>query len=245
MNKKKKRKLLYAQIDDESIKASDIDESLVVGYHGIYNKIIKRIIDFVFAIVILICVSPVYLIVAIAIVAEDGFPILYKANRGGLHGKPFKIYKFRSMVKNADKIGGGTTALNDTRITKVGSIIRKMKIDEIPNLLNVLKGEVSFIGPRPELLRYTDLYTGTEKTILEVRPGMTDYSSIEFINLDEIVGGENADEMYEKIVLPRKNKLRIKYAATVSIATDVKLFFLTVFKVLQKCYGFIFKNEHR
>lgn len=102
----------------------------MIGYHGIYNKIIKRIIDFVLAIIILICVSPICLIVTIAIVAEDGFPVLYKANREGIHGKSFKIYKFRSMVKNADKLGGGTMALNDNRVTKVETIIRKKKIDE-------------------------------------------------------------------------------------------------------------------
>lgn len=244
MNKREKRELLHIQIEDETIKASDIDIDLVMGYRGIYNRVIKRIVDIVLAVIILICVSPIYVCVTIAIAAEDGLPILYKADRGGLHGKKFKIYKFRSMVKNADKIGGGTTALNDSRITRVGSVIRKMKIDEIPNLLNVIKGDASFIGPRPELLRYTNLYTGTEKTILEVRPGMTDYSSIEFINLDEIVGGENADEMYECYVLPKKNKLRVKYAATVSLATDIKLFFLTIFKVLQKCYRFVAENKH-
>ena len=149
------------------------------------------------------------------------------------------------MVSNADKIGGGTTAQNDKRITRVGRVIRKLKLDEILNIINILKGEMSFIGPRPELLKYTEQYTGTEKLIFEVRPGITDYSSIEFINLDEIVGSDNADEMYEEYVLPRKNKLRVKYAATVSFSTDVKLFVLTIWKVVDKGYGYLFKKEHR
>lgn len=149
------------------------------------------------------------------------------------------------MVWNADKIGGGTTALNDSRITRVGNFLRKTKADEFANLLSIIKGNMSFIGPRPELLQYTDNYSGVEKYILEVRPGITDYSSIEFINLDEIVGNENADEYYEKYVLKKKNLLRVKYAATVSFVTDVKLFFTTVFDVIKKALKFIFKNKSK
>lgn len=229
-----KKQLLEKQLADEDVKASEINPELVTGYKGLYNKTIKRGVDIVLAVIIFICVLPINFIVAIAIVLEDGFPILYRAERGGYHGKNFKICKFRSMVKNADKIGGDTTALNDNRITKVGSIIRKLKVDEFPNLLNVITGEMSFLGPRPEIPAYTQQYTGTEKLILEVRPGMTDYSCIEFINLDEIVGSNNADEMYENYVLPRKNKLRVKYAATVSFTTDMRLFVLTIWKVLEK-----------
>lgn len=232
-------------VESGDLSASDIDPVLVTGYRGIYNRIVKRIIDFILAVVITVCVSPILLIVSMAILIEDGRPILYRAERGGYHGKTFKICKFRSMITDADKVGGGTTALHDNRITKIGSVIRKLKVDEFPNLLNVIKGEMSFIGPRPELLRYTNAYKGTEKLILEVRPGMTDYSSIEFINLDEIVGSGKADEMYEKYVLPKKNKLRVKYAATVSFGTDMKLFMLTVWKVLEKCFGFAFKKQHR
>lgn len=210
-----------------------------VGYKSFYNKYIKRIFDFSLALIALIPLLPIYIIISIIIVCDSGFPIFYKANRGGYQGKTFKIYKFRSMVKDADKIGGGTTALNDSRITKVGAFLRKTKLDEIPQLFNVLNGTMSIIGPRPELLRYTEQYEGEEKDILKVRPGITDYSSIEFINLDEIVGGENADEMYEKYVLKRKNELRIKYAHTVSFGTDIKLFWLTVYKTIKKALKFI------
>lgn len=242
---KNNRETLKKQIDDPEIKASDIDLALITGYKGFYNRFVKRGISIALSSVILVLTSPVFLIASTAVVIEDGFPIFYRAQRGGYHNKPFRIFKFRSMVKNADKIGGGTTALHDSRITKVGNILRKTKIDEFPNMINVLKGDMSFIGPRPELLQYTDQYNGTEKLILEVRPGMTDYSSIEFINLDEIVGGGDADASYEEKVLPRKNKLRVKYAATVSFETDVKLFSLTVQKVLDKTFGFLFKNVHR
>lgn len=236
---------LEAQLADNSVAASQISAELVTGYQRVYNRIVKRALDVALAVVLLICLLPLYLFIAVAIVIDDGFPIAYRAKRGGYKGRIFNICKFRSMVNNADKIGGGTTAKNDKRITRVGRVIRKLKLDEILNIVNILKGEMSFIGPRPELLKYTEQYTGTEKLIFEVRPGITDYSSIEFINLDEIVGSDNADEMYEKYVLPRKNKLRVKYAATVSFQTDVRLFVLTIWKVLGKGYGYLFKKEHR
>lgn len=216
-----------------------------MGYSSFYNRVIKPVIGFFLALVLFLILWPFYIIIALAIAIESGFPVLYKPLRGGYMQKPFHIYKFRSMVKNADKIGGGTTALHDPRITKVGNFLRKTKLDEIPQLFNILRGNMSFIGPRPELLQYTDQYEGEEKLILEVRPGITDYSSIEFINLDEIVGQGNADEMYEKYVLKKKNQLRIKYAKEVSFATDVKLFAKTVWRVIQKALSFIVLKKHR
>ena len=210
---------------------------------GIYNRYIKRVLDLVLALIFAVILTPVYLILALAVVIDTGFPVFYRAERGGYRNRPFRIFKFRSMVKNADKIGGGTTALNDSRITKVGNVLRKTKLDEIPQLFNIIKGDMSFIGPRPELLRYTSQYEGEELLIHRVRPGITDYSSIEFINLDEIVGGENADEMYEKYVLKRKNELRVKYAKTVSFTTDFKLLFITIWDVLKKIGRFVFKRK--
>ena len=210
---------------------------------GIYNRYIKRILDLVLAVIFAVILAPIYLILALAVVVDTGLPVFYRAERGGYRNRPFRIFKFRSMVKNADKIGGGTTALNDSRITKVGNVLRKTKLDEIPQLFNIIKGDMSFIGPRPELIRYTSQYEGEELLIHRVRPGITDYSSIEFINLDEIVGGENADEMYEKYVLKRKNELRVKYAKTVSFTTDFKLLFITIWDVLKKIGRFVFKRK--
>ena len=218
------------------------NESEITGYNSFYNRVIKRVFDFVLALVLTVILLPIIIIVGILIIIDDGLPVFYRAQRGGYKNKPFTIFKFRTMVKNADKIGGGTTALNDNRITKIGNILRKTKIDEFANLFNILRGEMSFIGPRPELLQYTDQYEGVEKYIFEVRPGITDFSSDFFINLDEIVGGENADEMYEKYVLANKNALRVRYAAEVSFKTDIKIFFKTVFDVLKKAFSFIFKK---
>lgn len=212
---------------------------------GIYNRFVKRILDLILALIFAVVLTPIYLILALAVVIDTGLPVFYRAERGGYRDKPFRIFKFRSMVKNADQIGGGTTALNDSRITKVGNVLRKTKLDEIPQLFNIIKGDMSFIGPRPELLRYTAQYEGEELLIHRVRPGITDYSSIEFINLDEIVGGENADEMYEKYVLKRKNELRVKYAKTVSFGTDVKLLLVTVWDVLRKICRFVFKRKEK
>lgn len=213
-----------------------------LGYKSIYNRIFKRCLDFIIALIAIIVLLPVILLFSLAVLIDDGLPVFYTPLRGGYKGKPFKIIKFRTMVRNADKIGGGTTALNDPRITKVGSILRKVKADEIVQIFNVLTGTMSFVGPRPELLQYTEQYTEDESVILEVRPGITDYSSLEFINLDEIVGGENADEMYEKYVLERKNQLRIKYAEEVSLKTDAAILFKTIWCVLDKFIKF-FKNK--
>ena len=215
------------------------------AYDGFYNRFAKRIIGLIVAIPFFIIALPIYLVISIAIISEDGRPVFYRPLRGGYKGKNFRIFKFRTMVKNADKIGGGTTANHDSRITKVGGFLRKTKLDETANLINIFIGTMSFIGPRPELLQYTEKYEGNEKEILEVRPGITDFSSIEFINLDEIVGSGNADEIYEKHILKRKNALRVKYAETVSFKTDCVIFFKTIGKVWQKSFGYIFKKEHR
>lgn len=205
-----------------------------MNYNSFYNRHVKRWLGLILAIFLLLILWPFYLIIALIIAIEDGFPVFYRPQRGGYHNKPFRIFKFRTMVKNADKIGGGTTALHDPRITKVGNFLRKTKLDEIPQLLNIIGGTMSFIGPRPELLQYVNKYQGDEKLILEVRPGITDFSSVEFINLDEIVGEGNADEAYEKYVLQRKNALRIKYARQVSLRTDTILFFRTIADVITK-----------
>lgn len=215
------------------------------AYNGLYNRFFKRLLDIIISGLALAILWPVYLVIALAIVAQDGFPVLYRAPRGGYRGKPFRICKFRSMVKNAEAIGGGTTSLHDPRITPVGNFLRKTKLDEIPQLGQVFLGKMSLIGPRPELLRYVEQYEGEELDILNVRPGITDYSSVEFINLDEIVGADNADEMYEKFVLKKKNALRVKYAHTVSLKTDAYILFRTLWAVLDKVFGFLFRKEHR
>ena len=160
-------------------------------------------------------------------------PVENRARRGGYHNKPFYIMKFRSMVVGADK-SGGCTALGDSRVTRAGRIMRRLKLDELPQLFNILKGEMSFVGPRPELLLYTMQYTKEQECILWVRPGITDRSSIVYIAQDEIVGTENPVENFEKYILPHKNELRVEYAMHQSFLLDAGLFFETIGGVFGK-----------
>ena len=215
------------------------------AYDGFYNRYGKRVLDICLSVAALSILWPFYLVIALLIAVEDGFPVLYRAERGGYQGKTFRICKFRTMVKNADRIGGSTTSLRDPRITRVGNFLRKTKLDEIPQFGQVLMGKMSLVGPRPELLQYVSQYQGEELDILKVRPGITDYSSVEFVNLDEIVGTENADEMYEKLVPKKKNALRVRYAHTVSRRTDLEILFRTAAVVLDKIFGFLLRREHR
>ncbi len=204
-----------------------------------YNYLFKRLPDFVLAALLIILLLPLYFIIGIAIKMDSSGPIFYRGLRGAYHGESFRIFKFRSMVNGAERLGGGTTALNDERITKIGTFLRKTKLDEIPQLFNILLGDMSFVGPRPELLQYTENYRGAEKLILQVRPGLTDVSSLNFISLDEIVGCYNADEVYERMVLERKNLLRIGYVLFQSPILDIKLFCLTLFCVVKRLIVFV------
>lgn len=215
------------------------------GYTGVYNRCVKRGLDICISAVAILILLPLYLVIGVMIAAEDGFPVFYRAERGGFRGQPFRICKFRTMVRNADQIGGGTTSYHDPRITKMGNFLRKTKLDELPQLGQVFLGKMSLVGPRPELLRYVGQYEGEELDILQVRPGITDYSSVKFINLDEIVGDVNADDMYERYVLKKKNALRVQYAHTVSFKTDVSILMMTARAVLGKGLGYVFKREHR
>lgn len=208
-----------------------------------YDKVIKRALDVILALLLLPVAAPFLIIISLMVKCTSEGPVFYRGQRAGRYNKPFGIFKFRSMVKNAETAGGGTTALNDPRITKVGGFLRKTKLDEIPQLFNILLGDMSFIGPRPELMRYTNAYTKEEQIILTVRPGITDLSSLQFINLDEVVGGEDADEKYERLVLNEKNRLRMQYVREQSFYLDMKIFFRTVGQVLKKALHHVFKGQ--
>jgi len=198
--------------------------------------VIKRVLDVLLALILLPVAAPFLIAIAILVKCTSMGPVFYRGQRAGRNNKPFGIYKFRSMVSDAENLGGGTTALNDPRITKIGGFLRKTKTDEIPQLFNILLGDMSFVGPRPELLRYTNAYTKEEQMILSVRPGITDLSSLVFINLDEVVGGEDADEKYERLVLNEKNRLRMQYVREQSFYLDAKIFFRTVGQVFLKAF---------
>jgi len=201
--------------------------------HPFYSKVVKRVLDFTLALIMLIPGCMVMLPLAIWVKLDSPGPVIYRAIRGGYKNKPFYIMKFRSMVVDADK-SGGCTALNDDRVTRAGRIMRRLKLDELPQLFNILKGEMSFVGPRPELLLYTTQYTEEQQCIMWVRPGITDRSSIVYIAQDEIVGTENPVENFEKYVLPEKNRLRVEYAKNQSFMLDMQLFFETIGGVFGK-----------
>ena len=210
--------------------------------HPFYSHVIKRMLDFLLALILLIPGLLVMAPLAVWVKLDSPGPVFYRAPRGGYHNRTFRIMKFRSMVVDADK-SGGTTALNDSRVTRAGKVMRRLKLDELPQLFNILKGEMSFVGPRPELLLYTTQYTKEQECILWVRPGITDRSSIVYIAQDELLGTENPVENYEKYILPEKNRLRVEYALNQSFGLDVRLFFETLGGVFGKAKKM--QEEHK
>ena len=194
---------------------------------------LKRLFDLTACLVALPFLLPFFAVVAIIIKVNSPSPVFYRGWRTGLGGKPFRIFKFRTMVVDAEMIGGPSTALNDPRLTKSGKFFRKYKIDELPQIINVLKGEMSIVGPRPQVEKYTKLYNDEEQIILSVRPGLTDYASIKFINLDQILGDESVDERYLKDIEPEKNRLRMKYAKEHSFWIDIKIILMTLMQMLK------------
>ena len=183
---------------------------------------VKRFLDISLSVLGLLVLLPLLVVLSILIKLEDGGPVFYRGLRVGQHAKPFRIYKFRSMVVNAEKIGGPSTADGDQRVTKVGKFLRKYKLDELPQLLNVLAGEMSLVGPRPEVQRYVDLYTEGEKAILSVKPGITDWASI--WNSDEgalLAGSPDPEKTYLEKIRPHKIKLQLDYVRQQSFWTDI------------------------
>lgn len=201
--------------------------------HPFYSHTVKRILDLLAALIALVPAMVIMIPLAIWVKLDSPGPVFYKAIRGGYHNQPFRILKFRSMVVDADK-SGGCTAKNDDRVTRAGKVMRRLKLDELPQLLNILKGDMSFVGPRPELLLYTTQYTEEQQCIMWVRPGITDRSSIVYISQDEIVGEEDPVANFEKLILPEKNRLRVEYARNQSFSLDMQLFFETLKGVFGK-----------
>lgn len=196
----------------------------------------KRASDILLCLMSLPLLLPVFAVIAVGIKCSDRGPILYRGVRTGRNGATFRIMKFRTMVLEAERKGGGTTALNDKRVLSIGYFLRRYKFDELPQVFNVLKGDMSLVGPRPELPHYTSRYTAEERAILSVRPGITDYSSIQFSSLDELVGAVNADHVFEEKILPQKNRLRLQYVETRSFWVDGKILLATISRLLGKAF---------
>jgi len=194
---------------------------------------LKRLFDIIFCLIALPFLLPIFAVIGLIIKLDSPGSVFYRGLRTGLNGKPFRIFKFRTMIADAERKGGPSTALNDHRLTKSGRFLRKYKIDELPQVINVLKGEMSIVGPRPQVEEYTRLYDDEEQTILSLRPGLTDFASIKFVNLDQILGDESVDEKYLKEIEPIKNKLRVKYVKDHSFWVDLKIIFMTLLQLLR------------
>lgn len=192
---------------------------------------LKRSFDLLVSSLLLVITSPVTLICTFLIRA-DGSPPLYRGKRVGLHGVPFDMFKFRTMVPDTGRIGPSSTADDDPRITEIGAFLRRYKLDELPQLLNVVKGEMSLVGPRPQIGSDVALYTPDERRLLSVRPGITDYASIRFRSEGEILKGEaDPDEAYVRLIRPEKIRLGLLYVDNHSMVTDIRILFLTVLAV--------------
>jgi lipopolysaccharide/colanic/teichoic acid biosynthesis glycosyltransferase len=205
----------------------------------------KKFIDLICATMGIVLLSPLLVAIARAIRREDHGPVFYRGERVGLNGRPFRIFKFRTMVVNADKLGGSSTPDDDPRITRIGRKLRKCKLDELPQLFNVFLGDMSLVGPRPEVKRFTDLFTPEEMTILTVRPGITDWASL--WNPDEgslLAGAEDPDRAYLELIRPTKLKLQLNYTRHRSLLADLKIILLTLVAIIRPQSRMVLAARH-
>lgn len=203
-------------------------------YHKPMSDAIKRFFDLFVSLIAIIVLSPFFILIALLIKIGSTGPVLFKQTRIGRNELPFEIYKFRTMVVDAEKLGTQITIGKDPRITKIGHFLRKTKLDELPQLFNVLKGEMSFVGPRPEVPKYTKLYSEQQRLVFTVRPGITDYASIKYRDENELLGNvENPEKVYIEEIMPDKLHLNIEYIQRRSLLEDIKIIFLTVMKIMK------------
>ena len=201
----------------------------------------KRLFDITLSLIGLTVMLPLFALVAILIKIDSSGPVFYKHRRVGKNFKPFGVYKFRTMVKDADKIGPQITSGGDPRITTIGRFLRKSKIDELPQLINVLKGDMSLVGPRPEVEGYVTLYKKDYQEILKVRPGITDISSVIYRDEESVLKEQpDPEEYYKNILLPKKIQLAKKYVKNQSLLLDLKIILATILKVIFPNYPVTF-----
>ena len=188
---------------------------------------LRRVFDMAFAIFGLCILSPLFCAIAIAIKMDDGGPIFYRQLRMGRRFRTFRIIKFRTMIENADRLGLLTTSV-DIRITRIGNLLRRYKLDELPQLLNVLKGDMQFVGARPEVPKYVEMFRAEYEQILQERPGITDPASIAYRREGELLSTPNAEEQYITEILPAKLKLTLEYQGRRNLLSDLRLIFRTL-----------------
>jgi lipopolysaccharide/colanic/teichoic acid biosynthesis glycosyltransferase len=197
------------------------------------SLVLKRIFDLICVIPGLIILSPLFLVIACGIKLTDNGPVFFKQERVGYKGRTFTILKFRTMVVEAEKIGGQLTVGKDSRITGVGFLLRKTKLDELPQIINVLKGEMSLVGPRPEVPKYASLYSDTQRRVLDIMPGITDPASIEYRNENEVLAGaDDPERVYIQEIMPEKIRINLDYARNASILNDISVILRTLSAIL-------------
>lgn len=192
-----------------------------------------RIFDVLISVIVLMIITPFLLLISMLIVLEDGFPIIFRQSRTGLNGKPFIMFKLRSMRNRQSEGLNLTVGGRDSRILKVGRLIRKSKLDEIPQLINVLRGDMSIVGPRPEVKKYTDLYDNKQRQVLSVRPGITDFASIEFRNENELLErAEHPEQFYIETIMPEKIQLNQIFVDNPSLRNYFAIIIRTIKKII-------------
>lgn len=201
-----------------------------------FQLLLKRLFDICFSLILMLLLLPIFVILAILIKFDSNGPVFYRQKRITKYGKEFGIFKFRTMIINADKLGSLVTINGDPRITRIGKKIRKCRLDELPQLINILIGDMSFVGTRPEVKKYVDCYTDEMIATLLMPAGVTSKASIEYKNEDEIIEkyvkkGEDVDDIYIKRILPKKMKYNLEYIEKFNVITDLKLCIKTVVKV--------------
>ena len=194
----------------------------------------KRLFDIAFSFIILLILAPLLIIIGLLIKLTSKGPIIFKQTRVGRGNTQFAIYKFRTMIIDAEKKGLQlTVGKRDPRVTTIGHILRTFKLDELPQFLNVLKGEMSVVGPRPEVPRYVELYNHEQKNILNIRPGITDLASLKFINESELMQGkEDPETFYIKEIMPKKLNINLEYIQKQSLGFDLKIILFTFLKII-------------
>jgi lipopolysaccharide/colanic/teichoic acid biosynthesis glycosyltransferase len=189
---------------------------------------LKRLVDVLGAAIGLVVLSPFLLAIGVAIKAYDGGPVFYRATRIGKDGQVFRLYKFRAMVVNADRQGPMVTTKGDARVTPIGRRLRRTKLDELPQLLNVLAGDMSLVGPRPEDPRYVALYTQQQQQVLRVRPGITSAASLIYRHEEQLLSGPDWERVYQDELMPAKLSIDLEYLSTRTLLTDVTLILRTI-----------------
>jgi lipopolysaccharide/colanic/teichoic acid biosynthesis glycosyltransferase len=194
--------------------------------------VMKRSFDLIAAGTGLLLLAPVFVLIAAMIKLTSRGPVFYRGVRIGLKGRPFCIFKFRSMIPDAELKGSTATARNDPRITRIGRWLRKWKLDELPQLLNVMRGEMSIVGPRPEVEEHVACYNAYERIILSVKPGITDEASIHFRNLGDLLDSDDPNTLFIQKYRDEKNRLRVRYVQTQTFLGDLRLVFRSIFRVV-------------